>query len=88
MEKKAWVIAVDMGYGHQRAAYPLKDMAYGDIINANSDKMIMVVIVFITICLNIYSIMFRYQNFLLVFREYTYAPDPYLLVLMLLCRQA
>ena len=40
MEKKAWVVAVDMGYGHQRAAYPLKDMAYGDIINANSDKMI------------------------------------------------
>jgi hypothetical protein len=40
MEKKAWVVAADMGYGHQRAAYPLKDMAYGDIINANSDKMI------------------------------------------------
>ena len=28
MEKKAWVISVDMGYGHQRAAYPLKDIAY------------------------------------------------------------
>jgi len=40
MEKKAWVVTADMGYGHQRAAYPLKDMAYGDIINANSDKMI------------------------------------------------
>ncbi len=40
MEKKAWVVTADMGYGHQRAAYPLKDIAYGDIINANSDKMI------------------------------------------------
>ncbi len=36
--QKAWVIAVDMGYGHQRAAYPLRDIAYMRIINANSDK--------------------------------------------------
>jgi len=40
MEQKAWVIAVDMGYGHQRAAYPLKDIAFDRIINANSDKVI------------------------------------------------
>ena len=40
MEKKVWVVAADMGYGHQRAAYPLKDIAYEGIINANSDKMI------------------------------------------------
>ncbi|MDD5341457.1 MAG: hypothetical protein PHC97_03425 [Patescibacteria group bacterium] len=34
---KAYVIAVDMGYGHQRAAYPLRVLAYqGKIINANS----------------------------------------------------
>ena len=41
--KKAYVVAVDMGYGHQRAAYPLKDFATapesmggdGVIINAN-----------------------------------------------------
>ncbi len=41
--KKAYVIAVDMGYGHQRAAYPLHDIATcpefmggdGHIINAN-----------------------------------------------------
>jgi len=39
-EKKAWVVAVDMGYGHQRAAYPLKDIAYKRIITANSDKII------------------------------------------------
>src|SRR3989338_1975736 len=36
-EKKAWVIAVDMGYGHQRTAYPLRNLAHsGRIINANS----------------------------------------------------
>lgn len=33
--KKAWVVTVDMGYGHQRAAYPLKDIAQGGIISAN-----------------------------------------------------
>jgi len=33
--KKAWVIAVTMGYGHQRAAYPLKDIAHEGIITAN-----------------------------------------------------
>ncbi len=37
---KAWVISVDMGYGHQRAAYPLKDIAYERIITANSDEII------------------------------------------------
>lgn len=35
--KKAWVVAADMGYGHQRTAYPLRDIAFGDkIINANN----------------------------------------------------
>lgn len=34
---KAWVIAVDMGYGHQRTAFPLKSLAPdGKIINANN----------------------------------------------------
>ena len=41
--KKAYVVAVDMGYGHQRAAYPLQDIATSPqfmgseyhIINAN-----------------------------------------------------
>jgi len=41
--KKAYIVAVDMGYGHQRAAYPLRDFATtpesmggdGVIINAN-----------------------------------------------------
>jgi len=39
-DRMAWVVAADMGYGHQRAAYPLKDIAYERIINANSDKII------------------------------------------------
>src|SRR5687768_4436490 len=37
---KVWVISVDMGYGHQRAAYPLKDIAFERIITANDDKMV------------------------------------------------
>ena len=35
--KKAWVVAADMGYGHQRTAFPLRELALGgDIINANN----------------------------------------------------
>jgi len=34
--KKAWVVSVNMGYGHQRTAYPLKFLAFEEkIINAN-----------------------------------------------------
>ncbi len=34
--QKAYIVAVDMGYGHQRAAYPFLDTAMGgSIINAN-----------------------------------------------------
>jgi len=37
MKKAAWVIAVDMGYGHQRTAYPLRHLAFGGkVINANN----------------------------------------------------
>ena len=32
---KAWVVAVDMGYGHERAAYALKDLSYGPVLIAN-----------------------------------------------------
>ncbi len=33
---KAWVVAVSMGYGHQRTAYPLRDLSPdGKLINAN-----------------------------------------------------
>ena len=34
-QKKMYVVAVDMGYGHQRAAYPLIPASEGGIINAN-----------------------------------------------------
>src|SRR3989344_9563680 len=37
--KKAWVVAVDMGYGHQRTAYPLRDLSPNrNVINANHYK--------------------------------------------------
>ncbi len=36
MKKKAWVVGVNMGYGHQRTVHPLRDIAYeGKILNAN-----------------------------------------------------
>lgn len=34
--KRINLIAADMGYGHQRAAHPLADLAGGEIININS----------------------------------------------------
>jgi len=38
-KNKAWIVTVDMGYGHQRTAYPLRDIAFGrKIINANNYK--------------------------------------------------
>ena len=38
-KQKIWVVSVSMGYGHQRTAYPLKDLTFdGEIINANSYK--------------------------------------------------
>lgn len=33
---KAWVVSVNMGYGHERAAFGLEDLAYGKIITANA----------------------------------------------------
>ncbi len=38
--KKAWVISADMGLGHQRAAFPLKDLAEQRIISANDPDFI------------------------------------------------
>jgi len=36
MNQKAWIISVNMGYGHQRTAFPLRDMApEGKVICAN-----------------------------------------------------
>jgi hypothetical protein len=37
---QAWVVAVDMGYGHQRAAYPFRDIAFEGIITANTGPMV------------------------------------------------
>ncbi len=38
--RRAWVVSVDMGYGHQRAAYPLNEIANERIITANNDQTI------------------------------------------------
>jgi hypothetical protein len=35
---KAWVVSADMGYGHQRAVYPLRDIAEEDIITVGSSE--------------------------------------------------
>ncbi len=35
-KNKAWIVAVNMGYGHQRTAFPLKDLSANSIINANA----------------------------------------------------
>lgn len=32
----AWIVSADMGYGHQRAVYPLRDMAHGNVITVGS----------------------------------------------------
>lgn len=34
---EAWIVSADMGYGHQRAAYPFRDIAFERIIVANTD---------------------------------------------------
>lgn len=34
-ERKAWIVDVNMGYGHSRAAYALKDLSGGEVISAN-----------------------------------------------------
>lgn len=36
LHKKAYVVSVNMGYGHERAAYGLRDLAQGEIITANA----------------------------------------------------
>ena len=37
-KNRAWIVSVDMGYGHQRAAYPLRDLDHQQVINANNYK--------------------------------------------------
>jgi hypothetical protein len=36
-KNEAWIVSADMGYGHQRAAYPFRDIAFERIIIANND---------------------------------------------------
>ncbi|MDD2731896.1 MAG: hypothetical protein PHI53_01720 [Candidatus Pacebacteria bacterium] len=37
INRKAWVVSIDMGYGHQRTAYTLRDFAFsGRVIRANN----------------------------------------------------
>jgi hypothetical protein len=37
LKEKFWIISADMGYGHQRAVYPLKDLSKGrKVLNANT----------------------------------------------------
>lgn len=38
LNKKAWVVSADMGYGHQRAVYPLKNIAEEGIITVGSSE--------------------------------------------------
>lgn len=33
---RAWIVTVDMGYGHQRATFPLRHLSYKGIISANT----------------------------------------------------
>lgn len=37
---KAWIVSADMGYGHQRAVYPLRDIAEEGIITVGSSESI------------------------------------------------
>jgi hypothetical protein len=36
-QQKAWLITADMGYGHQRAIYPLKSIGYEEIISVGNN---------------------------------------------------
>lgn len=38
LKNKAWVVSADMGYGHQRAVYPLRDIAEEGIITVGSSE--------------------------------------------------
>ena len=38
--ERAWIVTADMGYGHQRAAYPFRSIARERIITANSDTIV------------------------------------------------
>ena len=33
----AWIVSADMGYGHQRAVFPLKEIAEGGLITVGKN---------------------------------------------------
>jgi len=37
MEKSAWIVSVNMGYGHQRTAFPLRDLSVGGKVVCAND---------------------------------------------------
>jgi hypothetical protein len=37
-QRKAWVVDVNMGYGHSRAAFALRDLSGGEVLSANDYK--------------------------------------------------
>ncbi len=39
MDSKAWIISANMGLGHQRATYPLRNMAHNGIMLFGEDDM-------------------------------------------------
>lgn len=39
-KRRAWIITASMGYGHQRAAFPLREYAQERVISVNSDDII------------------------------------------------
>ena len=38
VKDKAWIVSANMGYGHQRAVYPLKNIAEEEIITVGSEQ--------------------------------------------------
>ncbi|MBD3251086.1 hypothetical protein GF380_01265 [Candidatus Uhrbacteria bacterium] len=38
IKQHAWVVSADMGYGHDRAAHALEELAYGEFITSNNYK--------------------------------------------------
>lgn len=65
--KKAWLVAADMGYGHLRAAYPLRDIAEGEVILVgNNDSAGVVEKKLWSQLLSIYGLMSRARSIPLV----------------------
>ncbi len=65
--KKAWLVAADMGYGHLRAAYPLRDIAEGEVVLVgNNDSASVVEKKLWSQLLSIYALMSRARSIPLI----------------------